>query len=199
MPSMSTLERAVCQSAPWRVFAVRLVLPWALQGVEPRGDVLEIGGGSGAMAAQILEAFPDARVTSTDVDERMVADARVRLESFGDRALVRQASAIDLPFPDESFDMVLSFIMLHHVVEWESALTEALRVLRPGGVLVGYDLLSTLPLRALHRAEGQPFRMMTIEAFGAVLSELPLEQSTVRPGLARFAVRFRLTKQVATS
>ena len=72
MPSMSTFERAVCRSAPWRAFTGRLVLPWPLHGVEPRGDVLEIGGGSGAMAAQVLEVFPGTRVASTDVDEKMV-------------------------------------------------------------------------------------------------------------------------------
>ena len=36
---------------------------------------------------------------------------------------------------------VLSWVMLHHTVEWERALAEAIRVLRPSGQLVGYDLL----------------------------------------------------------
>ena len=163
MPSMSTFERAVCQSPPWRALTGRLVLPWALQGTEVRGDVLEIGSGSGAMAEQILDAFPDALLTATDVDPAMVRDAQDRLARFEDRADVRESSATALPFDDESFDLVLSFIMLHHVVEWQHALTEAMRVLRPGGSIVGYDLLSTFPLRLLHRVEGQPFQMMTLD------------------------------------
>lgn len=72
MPIMSAFERAVCQSPPWRAFTARVLLPWALQGVEPGCDVLEIGGGSGAMAEQILRALPDIRLTVTDFDEEMV-------------------------------------------------------------------------------------------------------------------------------
>src|SRR3954463_15021260 len=45
MPTMSRFEATVCRSAPWRLFAGRVVLPWALQGVTPGGDVLEIGAG----------------------------------------------------------------------------------------------------------------------------------------------------------
>jgi ubiquinone/menaquinone biosynthesis C-methylase UbiE len=195
MPSMSTFERAVCQSAPWRAFTGRLVLPWALQGAEVRGDVLEIGGGSGAMAEQILEACPDARLTATDVDPAMVDDARKRLARFEDRAVVREASATALPFPDESFDLVLSFIMLHHVVEWEQALAETLRVLRPGGRLVGYDLVSTPPLRLLHRVEGQPFRMVELEALRRTFAALPVADAAVASSLIGFTVRFVVTKQ----
>ena len=52
-----------------------------------------------------------------------------------------QADATDLPFDDGRFSLVLSSAMLHHVVGWEQALSEATRVLRPGGRLVGFDLL----------------------------------------------------------
>ena len=74
-----------------------------------------------------------------------------RLSQFGDRVTARHADATALPFPDDAFDAVLSWVMLHHTLEWEKALAEAIRVLRPGGQLVGYDLLSTAPLRLLHR------------------------------------------------
>jgi ubiquinone/menaquinone biosynthesis C-methylase UbiE len=142
MPRMSTFERGFCQSPPWRAFTRRLVLPWALQGVRPGGHVVEIGSGSGTMAAEILDAFPDIHLTATDIDPAMVRDGEVRLARFGERAGAREASATELPFADESFDIVLSFIMLHHVVDWQRALGEALRVLRPGGTL---DLPAATP------------------------------------------------------
>lgn len=53
VPVMSRAESWFCQSAPWRRTAGRVVLGWALQGMIPRGAVLELGGGSGAMAAQL--------------------------------------------------------------------------------------------------------------------------------------------------
>jgi ubiquinone/menaquinone biosynthesis C-methylase UbiE len=140
---MTSFEQAFCRSAPWRWLTRHIVLPWALQGENLSGDMLEIGSGSGAMAAELLRRFPDVRVTATDYDDSMVEAARDRLREYGDRVHVKQANAAQLPFPDESFDAVLSFIMLHHVIDWEKALDEAVRVLRPSGRLLGCDLLDT--------------------------------------------------------
>lgn len=81
MPVMSGVESAFCRSAPWRSFARGRVLPWALDGLRLCGDVLEIGGGSGAMADGVARTFPAVRLTVTDVDEAMVAGARACLPS----------------------------------------------------------------------------------------------------------------------
>src|SRR5436309_1748183 len=129
MAEMSRVAQLVCRSAPWRGIAGHVVLPWALQGRELHGDVLEIGCGSGAMAAAMLDRAPTIRVTATDFDTSMVDAATARLSGFGDRASVRRADATALPFADESFDTVVTFIMLHHVIEWETALREIARVL----------------------------------------------------------------------
>ena len=72
MPTMSGFQAAFCRSAPWRGFARRVVLPWALQGFGPEGEVLEIGAGSGAMAAELLAAHPALTMTVTDFDVAMV-------------------------------------------------------------------------------------------------------------------------------
>jgi len=194
VPTMSRLQSAFCRSAPWRSFARRVVLPWALQGFRPEGDVLEIGAGSGAMAAELLTLYPDVRLTVTDFDDEMVAAASARLLPFGDRVTARHADATALPFPDGAFDTVLSWVMLHHTVEWEKALAEAIRVLRPGGQLVGYDLLSTAPLRLLHRDDGDHLRMIRLSEFRAAPRDLPVDQVLLTPSLAGFTVRFTLQK-----
>ena len=98
MPTMSRFEAAFCRSAPWRFVARRIVLPWALQGAHPVGDVLEIGAGSGAMAAELLATHPDIRMTVTDFDAEMVTAAEQRLAPFADRTTTRQADGTDLPF-----------------------------------------------------------------------------------------------------
>lgn len=188
MPEMTRFAQVMCRSAPWRVFAGRVVLPWALQGNELRGDVLEIGCGSGAMAAEVLRRFPDVRLTATDYDQSMVDAAQRRLASFNSRVEVRQADATSLPFSDASFDSALSFIMLHHVVDWEQALAELVRVLRPGGVLVGYDLLGD---RAGHRGHGRDHdvRMMRRSELHQKLDELT-GGAVIRPGLGGIVARF---------
>src|SRR3954469_10387921 len=154
MPAMTPPERLVCQSAPWRVFARHVVLPWALGGDEPTGRVLEIGAGSGAMAAELLERYPTTTMVASDFDPAMVDNATDRLRRYGNRVEARQADATALPFADGSFDTVVTFIMLHHTVEWEKALAEATRILLPGGKLVGYDLLRSRPTPQLHHDHG---------------------------------------------
>ena len=192
MPAMSRVEKAACRSGPWRAFTRRRVLPWALQGADLTGDVLEIGAGSGAMAEELLATTP-ARVCITDVDEDMVATAAERLARFGTRITARQADATALPFDDASFDAVLSWIMLHHTVAWEKALAEAARVLRPGGLLLGYDLVATRPMRWLHRSHDD-HRMIGIDELRAEVARLPFRDVAVRPGLGRVVMRFRATR-----
>lgn len=72
---MSALEAAFCGSAPWD-FVARRVVPWAMQGIPLTGDVLEIGGGSGAMAEQLARSHPLMNLMTTDFDPAMVDVAR---------------------------------------------------------------------------------------------------------------------------
>src|SRR5690242_1031490 len=105
---MSRVQKLACRSAPWRALAAR-VLPWALQHRDLGGDVLEIGCGSGAMAAAMLERHLAIRLTATDYDESMVRVAAERLAHFGDRAVVEHADATALAYADASFDVVVTF------------------------------------------------------------------------------------------
>lgn len=195
MPTMSRFQAAFCRSAPWRGFARRVVLPWALQGFHPEGNVLEIGAGSGAMAGELLATYPEITMTVTDFDVAMVDSARHRLAQFAERTTARQADATVLPFDDGSVDVVLSWVMLHHTIEWEKALAEAIRVVRPGGHVVGYDLLSTPPLRLLHRADdGRDLRVMRLPELREALQDLPVAQAMLMPSLAGLVVRFTLRK-----
>src|SRR5947209_6301317 len=197
MPAMSRFEAAFCRSAPWRLFARRLVLPWALQGIRPRGRVLEVGAGSGAMAAELLAMFDDITMCVTDFDNNMVTAAAERLAPFADRVECRQADATALPFADDSFDTVLSWIMLHHTVEWENALAEAARVLRPGGNLASYDLLASRPFELLHQAESGAHRMIRRNELRPVLTGLPLDGVEIRVGRGGFVARFRAVAAAA--
>lgn len=191
MPEMPTLEKLMCRSAPWRAFTRRVVLPWALQGVTLRGDVLEIGGGSGAMAGALATECPDIRLTMTDYDEAMVQEARRHLAPFGERVRVERADATALDYPDASFDGVCSFIMLHHVGDWERALAEVARVLRPGGSFVGYDLLDGRFVALVHRIERARVRPMRRGELEPVLGTLAFDDVSTRPGLAGHVTRFR--------
>jgi SAM-dependent methyltransferase len=199
VPAMSSIERAFCRSAPWRGFSSRVVVPWVLDGQALTGETLELGTGSGAMASDLLEKFPSMRLTATDVDLQMVETAKARLASFGERVTVEPADATNLPFPPGQFDAVVSFIMLHHVIDWEQALGEAARVLRPGGVLLGYDLVESWPAELLHRLDRSSHRLATAEAIQARLTALGLHDVRIERSLAGLVTRFRATKPIVNA
>lgn len=194
MAEMVNLEKFFCRSGPWRAFARKFVLPWALQGTSPAGRGLEIGAGTGMMAAELLRSFPDLQLTITDFDSSMLQQASTFAGTFGSRATVEVADASGLSFPDESFDYVFSFIMLHHVMEWEKAIGEAVRVLRPGGWLIGYDVLDTRLFRVLHKLERAEVRLMRLEALAAALDDFPVDRAVLTKGLGGSVVRFKIRK-----
>lgn len=192
MPVMSAIEGAFCRSAIWQTFAHRVVLPWALNNHQLSGDVLEIGCGGGAMADVVARVFPDLRLTATDIDEAMVASARRRLTGRGNVG-VEQADVTALPFDGASFDAVTSYLMLHHVVTWREALAEVARVLRPGGLVVGYDLTDTRLARATHRLDGSPHLILSADQVREGLETAGFGEIVVRTSAAGHLMRFRAT------
>ena len=182
MPVMPLGERVLCHSAAWGAL-VRPLVPWALSGRSLAGQVLELGGGGGAMAAGMLQRFPAARLTVVDIDPRMVRAIGRRLAGFGDRVRAEVGDATRLPFDGARFDVVVSFLMLHHVGAWEAAVAEAARVLRPGGVFVGYDLHDTATSRVIHRADGiDNLRSVTRPAMSTALQSAGFDEPMLRQG-----------------
>jgi SAM-dependent methyltransferase len=107
-----------------------------LDGVDFRGrKVLEIGLGLGADSEQIIRR--GARWTGVDLTAESVDRVKTRLQLRGvPYDDVIQGSVLELPFPDNSFDVVFSHGVLHHVPDIAQAQRELARVLRPGGEAV---------------------------------------------------------------
>jgi ubiquinone/menaquinone biosynthesis C-methylase UbiE len=161
---MSRFERAFCSGALWRSSSA--VIAQELRSQPLGRDVLEIGAGSGSVAQQLLSHNPELAFTAMDIDPHMTQAASTRLVGFPN-ASVKTDDATAMPFPDDSFDSVVSCLMLHHVIDWERAVAEVARVLRPGGNFVGYDLVRT-PLASLfHRLDGSPHRLIVPDDFRA--------------------------------
>lgn len=106
----------------------------------------------------------------------MTQAAAARLREFPN-ASARTGDATALPFLGESFDSVVSCLMLHHIIDWEGALAEVVRVLRPGGTFVGYDLARTPLASAFHRLDRSPHRLITPGEFRAECARLGLTVS----------------------
>lgn len=190
MPIMSAIESSFCRSAPWRWFARRVVLPWVLNDHELAGAVLEIGGGSGAMAEGVARTHPEVSLTVTDVDEAMVRSARARLAAHRN-VTVERADVTALPYEPATFTAVTSYLMLHHVIGWEAALAEAARVVRPGGMLVGYDLTDSRLARLVHQVDRSPFRLVAPAELGSGLTAAGFVDVEIDVSFASQLMRFR--------
>jgi ubiquinone/menaquinone biosynthesis C-methylase UbiE len=96
--------------------------------------ILDVGCGTGALLAAIRRAHPTARVLGVDLTPAMLAVAAGKLG-----AGLAVADAAALPFPVETFDLVLSTSSLHCWLDPVAGLREMARVVRPDGRVVVTD------------------------------------------------------------
>lgn len=120
----------------WRRAALR-------EAALPPGSVLlDVATGSGDVLLQAARVYPHARAVGVDFTPEMLAHAQERLARAGlwGRFPLVQGDALALPFPDGTFDGVVSAFMMRNVADVPRAFREQARVVRPGGRVVCLEL-----------------------------------------------------------
>lgn len=95
--------------------------------------VLDVGCGRGIGTEEILNRFGAHSVQAIDLDPGMVKKASKRLSAYGPRVTVSLGDIEHIDAKDATFDAVFDFAVLHHVPDWQNAVAEIRRVLKPGG------------------------------------------------------------------
>jgi trans-aconitate methyltransferase len=90
---------------------------WLSQVIPPDGQVIELGGGTGALAHTVLMKLPEARMEIWDIALEMLAAARQRLQGFGDRVTMREQSFTERM---DHCNAVIATLSLHHLPTLES-------------------------------------------------------------------------------
>lgn len=141
-------DRVVAFTTREREFKRALV---HLADVKAGERVLDVGCGTGTLAVGIKHAAPEARVTGLDLDGAMLSRAHRKAGLAGMAVDFVRGSSYALPWPDESFDKVVSSLFFHHLDREGKDLTlrEIHRVLRPGGALFVADWGPARGLRRL--------------------------------------------------
>jgi ubiquinone/menaquinone biosynthesis C-methylase UbiE len=130
------------------------------------GDSLEIGAGTGYFSLNLaLQGLLD-RVTVTDISPGMLDALSATAADLGVEVEAVVCEAENLPFEDDSFDLVFGHAVLHHIPDLDRAFSEFHRVLRPGGRIIFCgepsrygDRLAALP-KALGTAAGPVWRLL---------------------------------------
>lgn len=96
-------------------------------------SALEIGCGRGVGIEIILEEFKAAHVVAFDIDPKLIALAERRTARLADKVQLSVGSATGIYARDSSFDAVFDFGVIHQIDEWQTAVSECARVLKPHG------------------------------------------------------------------
>jgi ubiquinone/menaquinone biosynthesis C-methylase UbiE len=119
------------------------------------GAGLEIGSGTGYFSLNLLQLGAIESLTATDISAGMLKRLATTAAGLGLEVETAQTEAEELPFEDESFDLVFGHAVLHHIPDLDRAFAEFRRVLRPGGAIAFAgepsrygDRLAALPKQA---------------------------------------------------
>jgi ubiquinone/menaquinone biosynthesis C-methylase UbiE len=156
---LNALGRASMNNAVRAGLQRRLMARWfeRLGGRVAGGRGLEIGCGRGAALRMLRERFGLDEMIGLDLDPRMLGLARRRAP---DAALVL-ADGTRAPFSDGTFDAVFDFGAIHFIAEWERALDEVRRLLRPGGSYY-FEWVTGKFLRAFYPLATRGFERMRV-------------------------------------
>ena len=146
---MNENHAELCPSPQWAAHIQNEILPSVVAGIDLGKEMLEIGPGPGAATEWLRHRV--RRLVAVEVDQQAADKLTEKYAGSNVEIIVGDAAGLD--FPDASFDSVGTFTMLHHIPSGElqfRVLSQALRVLRPGGVLIGSDSLASNGLHHFH-------------------------------------------------
>lgn len=149
---MNENHARVCGGPEWAAFLHTELLPGLVGPLDLGRELLEVGPGPGASTEWLRGRVE--RLVALELEKEAAERLTARFADTNVEVVTGDASAMQ--FADESFDSAGCFTMLHHVPTFalqNKLLAEILRVLRPGGVLVGSDSLPSDRLHHFHEAD----------------------------------------------
>jgi demethylmenaquinone methyltransferase/2-methoxy-6-polyprenyl-1,4-benzoquinol methylase len=171
------------QDLRWRRFLVTQL------GLTPQAKVLDIASGTGDIAFEARQRFPSATVIASDFALPMMQVGKQR--EMGARVAWSGADALNLPFPDASFDAVMSGYLFRNVPDLERALAEQWRILKPGGRMATLDT-SPPPNNLL-----KPFILLHLKYIIPTLGQLISPDADAYAYLPASTLRFKTPQDLA--
>ena len=112
-----------------------------------QGTLLDIGTGPARLLLKLHQQSPGMRLVGIDSSAAMITQAKQNVAEAGlsEFIEVKEGSAGQIPFPDRTFDIVVSTVSMHHWKQPEACLNEIYRVLKDNSYALIYDIVSDTP------------------------------------------------------
>lgn len=130
--------------------------------------ILDVATGTGDLAIEVLRRFPSARVVGLDMTAEMLALAQHKAAGTATDMRLVGGDALCLPFPDASFDGIVTGFALRNVTDIPAALAEMARVARPGARLACLEIAK--PEARLFRRLFQFYFYQLVPRIGGLIS-----------------------------
>ena len=182
--------RAYDRLAMWKILTLgRGIKIWQemldQSGLKPGNWALDVGCGPGSLTLQAKKRVGQAgRAVGIDASPEMIAVAREKAQRAGADVEFQLEAVERLPFPEDSFDVVLSSLMMHHLPDdvKRQGLSEIRRVLKPGGCLIILDFKCP---DSNHRRALLPFMLhrsiqVGVQDLGALLEDAGITEIELR-------------------
>jgi ubiquinone/menaquinone biosynthesis C-methylase UbiE len=161
---MGKLEKKFVNSRKREERNIRLIEHYfSRSGIDTQGmnRVLDIGCGVGFVAIYLKDKY-DVDVVGIDVDPEQIECAE-KHRGRNEELHFTVADATRLPFEDNHFDMVLSFMVVHHIGDWRQVLEEVSRVLKPEGTYILHEITYPGFMAGVFRSYAKKFGIFTAD------------------------------------
>ena len=161
---MGKLEKKFVNSRKREERNIRLIEHYfSRSGIDAQGmnRVLDIGCGVGFVARYLKDKY-NVEVVGVDVDPEQIECAEEH-SGHNEGLHFTVADATRLPFEDNHFDMVLSFMVVHHIGDWKRVLEEVSRVLKPEGTYILYEITYPGLMAGAFRSYAKKFGIFTAD------------------------------------
>jgi ubiquinone/menaquinone biosynthesis C-methylase UbiE len=185
---MDTPEEARAYNAMDHVEVNRRFVDDFLAAGHADGEILDLGTGTALIPIELCQRDPQARVLAIDLSVAMLDLARgnVEIASLRDQVMLDRIDGKSLPYADGRFAAVMSNSIVHHIPEPLAVLSEAWRVLAPGGLLFVRDLLRPAD-------DASVARLVELYAAGATPHQRQLFDDSLRAALSLDEIRELVT------
>ena len=177
------------QHKSWRKYTMKQMK------VKKGSKALDVCCGTGDWTIQMSEAVgPNGDVTGLDFSENMLAVGKEKTKDISNIKLVH-GNAMDLPFEDNTFDYVTIGFGLRNVPDYQVALSEMHRVLKPGGMMVVLE--TSHPTAPIFKQGYQVYFKYVMPLFGKLFAKSMSEYSWLQESAFNFPNKYDLARMIA--